>query len=42
MTDTSIWVMVILKNSNTLKIAEHSLFNSPIIIRLLWISFQVN
>ena len=33
-TDASIWViMVISKNSNMLEIEEHSLFNSPIIIR---------
>ena len=32
-TDASIWVMFIFKNSYTLEIAEHSLFNSPIVIR---------
>ena len=32
-TDASIWVMFISKNSDTLEIAEHSLFNSPVIIR---------
>ena len=31
-TDASIWVMFISKNSDTLEIAEHSLFYSPIII----------
>ena len=31
-TDASIWVMFISKNSNTLERAQHSLFNSPIII----------
>ena len=30
---TSIWVMYISKNSDTPALAEHSLFNSPIIIR---------
>ena len=32
-TDSSIWVMFISKYSDTLEIAEHSLFNSPIVIR---------
>ena len=32
-TDASIWVMFISKNSDTLDIADHSLFNSPIINR---------
>ena len=31
-TDASIWAMFISKNSDTFKIAEHSLFNSHIII----------
>ena len=31
-TDASIWVMFISKNSDMLEIAEHDLFNSPIII----------
>ena len=31
-TDASICVMFISKNSDTFEIAEHSLFNSPIII----------
>ena len=31
-TDSSIWVMFISKYSDTLEIAEHSLFNSPIVI----------
>ena len=31
--DASIFVMFISKNSDTLEIAEHSLFNSPFIIR---------
>ena len=31
--DASIWVVFISKNSDKLEIAEHSLFNSPIIIR---------
>ena len=30
--DTSLWVMFISKNSDTLEIAEHSLFNSLIIL----------
>ena len=30
--DTIIWVMFISKNSDMLEIAEHNLFNSPIII----------
>ena len=32
-TGASIWVMFISKNNYTLDIAEHSLFNSPIIVR---------
>ena len=31
-TDASIWVMFISKNRDKLGIAEHSLFNSPMII----------
>ena len=31
--DASIWVIYISKNSDTLGIAEHSLFNSPIVVR---------
>ena len=31
-TDASIWLMFISENSDSLEIAEHSLFNSPIII----------
>ena len=30
---TSIWIVFIPENNDTLEIAEHSLFNSPIIIR---------
>ena len=44
-TDASIWVKFISKNSKTQKRLEikHCLLNSPIIIpRLYWISFQVN
>ena len=32
-TDASVWEMFISKNIDTLEMAEHSLFNSPIIIR---------
>ena len=39
-TDSSIWVMFISENSNTLEIAEHSLFNSPIIIRRCGFHFR--
>ena len=31
-TDTTIWVMFIFKNSETLEIVEHSKFNSPNVI----------
>ena len=40
-TDASICVMFISKNSDTLEITEHRPFNSPLSF-LLWISFQVN
>ena len=36
----SIWVMFISKNSNTLEIAQHSLFYSPIIIRRCGFHFR--
>ena len=39
-TDASIWVMFISKNSATLEIAEHSLFNSLIIIRCCGFHFR--
>ena len=39
-TDHSIWVAFISKNSVTLEIAEHSLFNSPIIIRRFGFHFR--
>ena len=32
-TDASIWVMFVSRNSNKLETAEHSMFNYPIIIR---------
>ena len=40
--DASIWVMFISKNRDTLEIAEHSLFNSPIIIRCCGFHFRSN
>ena len=39
-TDASIWVMFISKNSNTLEIAEHSLLNSSIVIRRYGFHFR--
>ena len=39
-TDDSIWVMFISKISDMLEIAEHSLFNSPIIIRCCGFHFR--
>ena len=39
-TDASIWVMFITKNSDTLEIEEHILFNSPIIIRRCGFHFK--
>ena len=42
-TDASIWVVFISKNSNTLEKAEHSLFNSPGELSFAALdSFQVN
>ena len=38
--DASIWVMFIPKNSDILEIAEHSLFNSPIIFRRCGFHFR--
>ena len=39
-TDASIWVMFFYKNSATLEIAQHSLFDSPIIIRSCGFHFR--
>ena len=38
--DASLWVMFTSKNSDMLEIAEHSLFNSPIIIRCCGFHFS--
>ena len=39
-TDASVWVIFISKNSDTLQIAEHYLFNSPVIIRRCGFHFR--
>ena len=39
-TDASLWVMFTSKNSDMLEIAEHSLFNSHIIIRCCGFHFS--